>query len=133
MLRLSLKIWLLGNLLVFALFALSLFPRGFSLGWEALRYSALFSAPAIGVIYLVLRFLEAARSTVLFSWIMLLLATGLVAFIAYSLSAQWPLSQENDTALTLALAFVSGYAAVIMCSSSLHYLFQKIQYGNEID
>ncbi|HUC81890.1 MAG TPA: hypothetical protein VMR70_13295 [Flavisolibacter sp.] len=131
MLRISFKIWLLANLLVFGLFALSLFPRGFLVGWEALQFSALFSLPALLVVYGMLRLLKALRSAVVFSWILFLLSTGFAAFLSSRLFLQWSIGGEDDLSFTLGVALVTGYAAVIICSSSLHYLFQKIQYGHE--
>ena len=133
MFKISLKIWMLANLVVFALFALSLFPNGFEIGLKALSLSALFSAPAIVIIYFLLRLVKVLRSTVLFSWFLLLVSTGITALLSYQLFFRWLVAGDDDLTLVLALAFVSGYASVLACSSSLHYFFQKIYYGNEND
>lgn len=131
MLKISLKIWILANLVVFALFVLSFIPRGFELGLKAMAFSSLLSAPAILLLYFLLRLLKALRSTVLLSWFSLMVSTGAIAFLSYQLCFHWIGVEENDLAFILALAFVSAYTAVLACSASLHYFFQKIQYGNE--
>lgn len=133
MLKISLQVWLFANLIVFGLFVLSFFPSGFALGWEALQYSVVFSAPAIAIINVLLRLLKQMGSTVGFSWFLLLTGIGAAAFLSYKLFVYWPLTKEYDLPFVRALAFVSGYAAVLICSPSLHYFFQKIQYGNEND
>lgn len=132
MIRLCLKIWIVANLLVFLLFAISLFPGGFKTGTSAIFYSCLFSSPAIAFLYFLLRLLRYFRGHVLFSWILLLAGTALIAFVSYYLcNLSTALNEELN--FILPLSFVCGFSAVLFLSPSLHYLFQTFQYENEID
>src|SRR5215203_4893662 len=133
MFKLSFKIWILANLTVFLIFALSLFPNGFQPGLQAIMFSSLFSLPAIIVIYLFLRFLKLVHGNIIFSWLALLMATGLTAYSSYWLFNHWFGSEWFELDFILPLSLLSGYAAVLLVSPSLHYLFQKFQYENEPD
>ena len=131
MFKLSFKIWILANLVIFSIFVVSLFPNGFQPAFQAIIFSSLFSLPAILVIYLFLGFLKLVHGNIIFSWLMLLLATGLTAFASYCLFDYWFGSEWNELNFILPLSLLSGYAAVLFFSPSLHYLFQKFQYENE--
>ena len=85
MLKLSLKIWAVANLLVLLAVGLLSLPQGLSLVAYAFLYSAVFSLPAVPILYYVLKFLRFARSGLVFSWIVLLLGTAAVSFFAYGL------------------------------------------------
>ena len=128
MFKLSFKIWLLANLVVFLIFAISLFPNGFQAGLHAVMFSSLFSLPAILVVYLFLRFLKLVHGNIIFSWIVLLIATGLTAYASHILFDHWFGSEWREL---LPLSLVSGYAAVLFVSPSLNYLFEKFQYESE--
>ena len=131
MFKLSFKIWILANLVIFFIFVISLFPNGFGPGWQAVLFSSLFSLPAIPVIYLFLRVLKRVHGHVIFSWLLLLLATGFMAYASYWLFDHWFGSDWRELNFILPLSLLSGYAAVLFFSPSLHYLFQKFQYENE--
>ena len=133
MFKLSFKIWFLANLVVFLLFTISLFPNGFQPGLQAITFSSLFSLPAILVIYLFLQFLKLIHGNIIFSWIVLLIATGCTAYASYCLFDHWFGSEWRELNFILPLSLLSGYAAVLFVSPSLHYLFQKFQYENEPD
>lgn len=131
MLKLSFKIWMLANLVVFLVFVISLFPNGFSYGLNALMYSSLFSSPAIIIINLLLLLLENLRGRILFNWIVFLLTTGLTAYASFFLFRLWFKEDLNELNFILPLCLVSGYAAVVFVSSHIHNLFEKFQYENE--
>ena len=69
----------------------------------------------------------------MFSWLLLLLATGVTAYSSYCLFDHWFGSEWRELNFILPLSLLSGYAAVLLVSPSLHYLFQKFQYENEPD
>ena len=131
MLKLSCKIWMLANLVVFLVFVISLFPQGFKPAAQALMYSSLFSLPAIFIIYLLLRLLKFLHSTTAFSWMVFLLATGLTAYCSFYLFNLLLGNEWKELNFLLPLSLLSGYAAVLFLSPALHYLFQKFQYENE--
>ena len=133
MLKLSFKIWSLANLVVFLVFAISLFPNGFKEGFTALFYSSLFSFPATIILYLFLVLLETIRTRIFFNWIILLTATGLTAYAAFLLFQFWFAEDAEELNFILPLSMVSAYAAVLFVSPSLNYLFQKFQYENETE
>lgn len=130
MLKLCFKIWALANLLVFVVCLLLSLPHAFVLGLYALLYSAVFSLPAVPLLFLVLKFLRFARSGIVFSWIVLLLGTAAVSFLAYVLFTLATNEPAEDKGFILPLSFVSGYSAVVFFSPALHYLFQTFQYGH---
>ncbi|GAA4744288.1 hypothetical protein [Flavisolibacter ginsenosidimutans] len=130
MLKLCLKIWTVANLFVFVVFALLSFPHKIAMGLYAVCYSALFSLPAILLLYYLLKFLRIAHGGILFSWIVLLLGTAVVSFLSYYLYAHGMHDASGELDFVLPLSFVSGYSAVLFFSSPLHYLFQTFQYGN---
>ena len=131
MLKLSFKIWMLANLVVFLVFAISLFPNGFSYGFNALVYSSLFSSPAIIIINLLLLLLEHLKGKIVFNWIVFLFATGLSAYTSFFLFQLWFKENLSELNFILPLCMVSGYAAVVFVSPRIHYYFEKFQYENE--
>lgn len=131
MLKLGFKIGALANLAVFLVFAISLFPTGFSYGLNAVLYSSLFSSPAIIIINLLLLLLEKLRGRILFNWIVFLLSTGLTAYVSFFLFRLWFKEDMTELNFILPLCMVSGYAAVVFVSPRLHYHFEKFQYENE--
>lgn len=131
MLTMSFKIWGIANLIVFAIFAIALFPDGWTIGLLAVFFSALFSLPAVIIIYLFLQVLHRIRGTVLFSWAIFLFATAVTAFAAYALFNLWSGGKWHELDFILPLSLISGYSAVLLFSSSLHYLFLTFQYQND--
>lgn len=131
MLKLSFKIWLSANTIIFLVFVLSLFPQGFLPGLQALMFSSLFSLPAILIIYLLLQLLKFLQGNTIFSWIVILLFTGLTAYTSYYLFNRFFGSEWEELNFLLPLSLLSGYASVLFLSPVLHYLFQKFQYENE--
>ncbi len=130
MLKICFKIWAVANLLVLTAFAFLSFPKGLLLGANAVLYSAPFSLPAIPVFYFLLKFLRFAREGVAFSWVVLLLATSGLSFLAYYLYVLLTHATADELSFALPLSFVSGFSAVLFFSPVLHYLFQTFQYGN---
>lgn len=128
MLKLSVQIWLVANLAVFAVFCLSLVP---GTGFTALLYSAVFSLPAILILYWLLRFLRHVREHRWFSWLVLLAGTGAGSLVAFALFRLAFPSLAGEAGFVLPLSLISGYSSVVLFSSSLQSLFLKFQYGND--
>jgi hypothetical protein len=131
MLKIPFKIWVVANGIVFVIFAVALFPVGTGTGFLALLYSCIFSFPAIGLLYFLLRFLQLAKGPVPFSWVALLLGTGVSAFVPYYLFHLYFKEASGELNFILPLSFISGYSAVLLFSPALHYLFQTFQYEAE--
>jgi hypothetical protein len=131
MIKISFKIWAVANVIVCCIFAIALFPGGIGMGLTALLYSCAFSLPVIAFLYFLLRFLQWMKGPVLFSWTLLFLGAGISAFVPYYSFDLFFKEVSGELNFILPLSFISGYSAVLIFSSSLHYLFQTFQYQAE--
>lgn len=128
MLKLCVKIWAVANGMVFAVFGVFLLRQGLGAGLFSLLYSALFSLPALLVLYTLLRFLLFAQGSVWFSWAVLLGGTGLASYAAYALF-RLTARDLSELDFLLPLSFVCGYSSVLLFSYPLHHWFEKFYYS----
>ena len=127
MIKLSLKIWSLANL---TLFAVLLVATNAAAAFQVLVFSLLFSLPALLLLYLLLEGLHFIQAAVRFYWLMLLLGTAAIAVVPCLLLNVWLHDADVGLDLLLPLAAVSAYAGVVFVSPSLHELFISLRYAD---
>lgn len=111
-LKLCCKIWAVANGMVFVVFGVFLLRQGIGAGLLSLVYSALYSLPALLVLYALLRFLSFAQGGFWFSWAVLLGGTGLASYAAYSFF-QLTTKDVAELDFLLPLSFVCGYSSTL--------------------
>ena len=124
------RIYLTANLLVYLAFAFLLFPEGLGLGFVALLFSALFSAPTIpllmGCFYLIRRY----RPGLTGSWALLLFTVGSSAFLPLIGFALFDESIARDSTFFF-LSFGSAFGATALQSLYTNRYFKTNHYENE--
>jgi hypothetical protein len=124
MLNRSLRIYVTANILVYAGFALYLFPEGIIFGFLAIIISFLLSSPVILMLLLVFYILSRLRLQPVYAWIVFLIAIGLMAYTPVYFFLMDDLVDE-ETQLFLAISFASAYLSVAFQCHVIHKLFKS--------
>lgn len=130
MLRLSFRIYLAANLLLFFFFALFAFPDGVWFGLVALFFGAMFSAPAIVLLSGCFTLVRRWRTGLAASW--LLLAMGIVAcaFVPILLISLFEGSFFGDREFLL-LAFACAFGGLLCQALPVHRYFKNLLHETE--